>query len=138
MNNRTTNNRSIRVKNDNYLTARRLLYVIEHSLTDQAIGRYSSCDVRTDAPFRSYLCFIIYLEWSIVYIARSLFTVKCRYTVSHFSYAPPFQGPHFFTKMLKSNILYDYLLKLTFHLFDEIEKYRNHSCELFCNVKRQF
>ena len=30
-------------------------------------------------------------------------------TVSHFSYAPPFQGPHFLTKMLKSNILYDHL-----------------------------
>ena len=34
----------------------------------------------------------------------------CRgYTVSHFSYAPLFQGPHFFTKMLESNILYDNL-----------------------------
>ena len=31
-------------------------------------------------------------------------------TVSHFSYAPPFQGPHFLTKMLESNILYDNLL----------------------------
>ena len=31
-------------------------------------------------------------------------------TVSHFSYAPLFQGPHFLTKMLESNILYDYLL----------------------------
>ena len=30
-------------------------------------------------------------------------------TVSHFSYAPFFQGPHFLTKMLESNILYDYL-----------------------------
>ena len=28
-------------------------------------------------------------------------------TVSHFSYAPFFQGPHFLTKMLESNILYD-------------------------------
>ena len=28
---------------------------------------------------------------------------------------------------------------LTFYLFDEIEKkYRNHSCELFCNVKGNF
>ena len=32
------------------------------------------------------------------------------FTVSHFSYAPPFQGPHFFTKMLKSNILYAHWL----------------------------
>ena len=31
-------------------------------------------------------------------------------TESHFSYAPPFKGPHFLTKMLESNILYDYLL----------------------------
>ena len=31
------------------------------------------------------------------------------YTVSHFSYAPLFQGPHFLTKMLESNILYDNL-----------------------------
>ena len=30
-------------------------------------------------------------------------------TVSHFSYAPLFQSPHFLTKMLESNILYDYL-----------------------------
>ena len=30
-------------------------------------------------------------------------------TVSHFSYAPFFQGPHFLTKMLESNILYDSL-----------------------------
>ena len=30
-------------------------------------------------------------------------------TVSHFSYAPFFQGPHFLTKMLESNILYDNL-----------------------------
>ena len=31
-------------------------------------------------------------------------------TVSHFSYAPPFQGPHFLTKMLESTILYAHLL----------------------------
>ena len=31
------------------------------------------------------------------------------YTVSHFSYAPFFEGPHFLTKMLESNILYDNL-----------------------------
>ena len=32
------------------------------------------------------------------------------YTVSHFSYAPFFQGPHVWTKMLELNILYDNLL----------------------------
>ena len=32
------------------------------------------------------------------------------YKVSHFSYAPLFQGPHFLTKMLESNILYINLL----------------------------
>ena len=32
------------------------------------------------------------------------------YTVSHFSYASLFQGPHFLTKMLEYNILYDNLL----------------------------
>ena len=31
-------------------------------------------------------------------------------TVSHFSYAPLFQGPYFLTKMLESNMLYDNLL----------------------------
>ena len=30
-------------------------------------------------------------------------------TVSHFSYAPFFQAPHFLTKILESNILYDTL-----------------------------
>ena len=35
---------------------------------------------------------------------------RCEYTVSHFSYAPPFQGPHLLTIMLESNILYDILL----------------------------
>ena len=30
-------------------------------------------------------------------------------TVSHFSYAPFFQGPHFLTKMLETNIFYDNL-----------------------------
>ena len=30
-------------------------------------------------------------------------------TVSHFSYSPPFPGPHFLTKMLESNILFDNL-----------------------------
>ena len=52
-------------------------------------------------------------------------------TVSHFSYAPLFQSPHFLTKMLESNILYDYLL-FDIYLFDNIEKniritHANHS-----------
>ena len=41
--------------------------------------------------------------------------------MSHFSYAPPFQGPHFLTKMLESNILYDHL-RIEFYLFDDREK----------------
>ena len=36
--------------------------------------------------------------------------------MSHFSYAPLFKGPYFFTKKLESNILYDNFL------FDDIEK----------------
>ena len=32
-------------------------------------------------------------------------------TVSHFSYAPFFQGPHFLTKMVESNIVDDNLFK---------------------------
>ena len=63
------------------------------------------------------------------------------YTVSHFSYAPFFKGPHFFTKMLESNILYDNLLNdiLHLYLFDDIEKkYRIHSCESFCYAKANF
>ena len=35
--------------------------------------------------------------------------IRFGYTVSHFSYAPLFEGPHFLTKMLESNILYDNL-----------------------------
>ena len=31
------------------------------------------------------------------------------YTVSHFGYAPLFQCPHFLTKILESNMLYDNL-----------------------------
>ena len=34
------------------------------------------------------------------------FTVSEKYTVSHFSYAPFFQGPYFLTKMLELNIRY--------------------------------
>ena len=55
--------------------------------------------------------------------------------MSHFSYAPLFQGPHFLTKMLESNIsMIIYLLP--FYLFDNIEKkYWDHSCESFCYSK---
>ena len=35
--------------------------------------------------------------------------INKRLTVSHFSYAPIFQGQHFLKKMLESNILYDNL-----------------------------
>ena len=42
-------------------------------------------------------------------LAMWLVFMKSVYTVSHFSYAPLFQGPHFLAKMLKSNILYDNL-----------------------------
>ena len=45
---------------------------------------------------------------SIVNFKKHFLTTT--YTVSHFSYAPPFQGPHFMTKILESNILYDVLL----------------------------
>ena len=57
--------------------------------------------------------------------------------MSHFSYAPFFQGRRFLQKCWNrtfSMIIY----LLTFYLFDEIEKYRNHSCEAFCYVKRNF
>ena len=43
-------------------------------------------------------------------VARVLSVAMTRKnTVSHFSYAPLFPGPHFLTKMLESNILYDNL-----------------------------
>ena len=70
MNNRTTKNISKGVKNDNYLTAQRLLCVVEHSLTGQAIGQYSAYDVRTDAPFASYFCFDTLLWNGLLYILR--------------------------------------------------------------------
>ena len=56
-------------------------------------------------PFRGSLCtkgLNVYL-----YEFHSFFRV-CN-TVSHFSYAPFFQAPHFLTKILESNILYDNL-----------------------------
>ena len=41
-----------------------------------------------------------------VWLMLKLFThyLKLRHTVSHFSYAPLFQGHHFLTKMMESNI----------------------------------
>ena len=59
-------------------------------------------------------------------------------TVSHFSYAPLFQGPYFFSKMLESNILFDNLL-IDFLSVCWHQKYiQNHSCETFCCVKGNF
>ena len=45
---------------------------------------------------------------SILSLFRNEFN-KFNNTVSHFSYAPLFQGPHLLTNMLESNILYDNL-----------------------------
>ena len=59
-------------------------------------------------------------------------------TVSHLSYAPPFQGPHYLTKMLESNILYDNLLIDILSVWWNQKKYRKHSCESFWNVKGKF
>ena len=44
----------------------------------------------------------------------------CLYTVSHFSYEPPFEGPLFRTKMLDNLLIYT------------SKKYWNHSFESFC------
>ena len=52
------------------------------------------------------------------------------YTVSHFSYAPLFQGSHFWTKTLESNILYDNLLIDILSVWWH-QKYRNRLCESF-------
>ena len=41
--------------------------------------------------------------------------------MSHFSYAPLFQGPHFFTKMLESDIVFIILHLSTFYLFDDVK-----------------
>ena len=58
-------------------------------------------------------------------------------TVSHFSYAPLFQGPHFLTKMLKSIILYDNLfidiLSVWLHRKKILETHANQSA-----TQRQF
>ena len=70
MNNRTTNNITISLKNDNYLTAGRLLCVVEHSLTDQPIGQYSASDVRTDAPFASTSVLVQFIWNGLLFILR--------------------------------------------------------------------
>ena len=54
-------------------------------------------------------------------------------TVSH----SESQAPHFLTKMLESNILYDNLL-MTFYLFNDIEKISESLIESFCYVKGNF
>ena len=60
-------------------------------------------------------------------------------TVSHFSYAPYFKAPHFFTKMLESNILDDNLLIDILSVWWHRKYiYRNHSCESFCYAKGNF
>ena len=62
----------------------------------------------------------------LLYIDRT-----AKYTVSHFSYAPLFQGPHFWQKCWNQTFSMIICL-LTFYLFDDIEKiigitHANHS-----------
>ena len=58
------------------------------------------------------------------------------HTVSHFSYAPLFQGPQIFDKKCWNRTFSMIIYFLTFYLFDNIEKkYLNHSCESFCYSK---
>ena len=53
--------------------------------------------------------------------SRDLTHMILCYTVSHFSYAQLFQGPHFLTKKWNGTLsMIIYLL--TFYLFDDIEK----------------
>ena len=63
--------------------------------------------------FNSIFCSQSNLEFKFKHVAmfvKILFQqISCLYTVSHFSYTSLFEGPHFLTKMLKSNILYDNL-----------------------------
>ena len=70
--------------------------------------------------------------------AKPRFILYC--TVSQFSYTPLFQGPHFLTKLLEStNSTFSMIIYLlTFYLFDDIKKYQNHSCKLFCYIKGNF
>ena len=60
------------------------------------------------------------------------------HTVSHYSYAPLFQGLHFLTKMLESNIFLKNLHIDNFFCLMTSKKIRNHSCESFCFVKSTF
>ena len=56
------------------------------------------------------LCCLFRLFWQATSVRNFIMFTIAIHTVSHFSYAPLFKGPHFFTKMLESNILYDNLL----------------------------
>ena len=59
--------------------------------------------------------------------------------MSHFSYAPLFQGPHFFLQKWWNWTFVMIIYLLTFYLFDDIlKKYLNHSCESFFYVKGNF
>ena len=58
-------------------------------------------------PYQSHLD--VYYETHTISHTIEKKWVTYYYTVSHFSYAPLFQGPHFLTKMLELNIRYDNL-----------------------------
>ena len=58
--------------------------------------------------------------------------------MSHFSYAPFFQGLNFLTKMLESNVLCDNSFIAILSVWWHRKKYWNHSCESFCYVKANF
>ena len=74
----------------------------------------------------------------------ALHNVQCKihlrlcHTVSHFNYAPLFQGPYFLIKTLESNILYDNLLIDILSVCWHQKYIQNHSCETFCCVKGNF
>ena len=63
-----------------------------------ASSEYSSMTV--------HICILTSMHSLIAYMKRT----HLAYTVSHFSYAPPFQGPHFFDENAGSNIFYETLL----------------------------
>ena len=67
---------------------------------------YRICDqsITFDYLTKLFFIFSIIIPYPNVYVFMSLLTV------SHFSYAPLFQSPHIWTKMLELNILYDNLL----------------------------
>ena len=103
-------------------------------------GRMLNLRIRSPLfePFCLIVCLLICLFVCFYHESDITTFIKNRYTVSHFSYAPFFQGPQFLTKMLEATILYDNLF-MTFYLFDDIEKkYWNHSSESFCYVKGNF